>query len=179
MTTIDDLLAELDQEAKTTRRVLARVPDDHLDWRPHERAFTLGELAMHVATIPGAIAELSLRPTTDARTPIPRPSASSAEQLVATLDESVARAHTVLRAMGDDALATPWRSTNGDREVTIPRAALLRSVMLNHWYHHRGQLSVYLRQLGALVPAIYGSSADEGPAARKAAEPRAPLSVKS
>ena len=164
MLTISDVLQELEHEARTTRRVLERVPEDQLAWRPHDKSMTLGELAMHIATLPGAIAEISTRPTFDVNTAIPRPSASSVAELVATLDQSLARARALLGGMDDAALMTPWRMMNGDREITaMPRAMLLRSVMLNHWYHHRGQLTVYLRQTGALVPAIYGASADEKP----------------
>lgn len=164
MMTTDDLLHELEQETETTRRVLSRVPETHLDWRPHERSLTLGQLAMHVAMIPGAIAELSLQPTFDAATPIPRPGASSTEELLTVLDESVARARSVLHAMDDAELGAPWRAMAGDVEVLrMTRAQLLRSVLLNHWYHHRGQLTVYLRQVGARVPSVYGPSADEAP----------------
>lgn len=166
MITIADVLQELDEETRATRRVLERVPDAHLDWRPHERSFTLGQLAMHVATLPGAIAELAARPTFDARTPIPRPGASGAAQLVATLEESVARARTVLGAMDAASLDAPWRVMDGDRELLrVPRASVLRSTLLNHWYHHRGQLTVFLRLLDVPVPAIYGPSADERPGA--------------
>jgi uncharacterized damage-inducible protein DinB len=161
MLTIDDLLQELEQEAHTTRRVLERVPDDRLDWKPHDKSLTLGQLAMHVATLPGAIAEISTR-AFDVKTVIPRPSATSAAELLVVLDESLARARTLLGAMDDAALVSPWRMVTGDREVaTVPRGKLLRSILLNHWYHHRGQLTVYLRQTGALIPPIYGDSADE------------------
>jgi len=164
MVTIDDLLQELDREAQTTRRVLERVPQERLDWRPHDKSMTLGQLAMHVATLPGAIAELSTLSGFDVNTQIPRPSTTSTAELIATLDRSLARARTLLRGMGDAGLAVPWRMLDGDQELAaMPRAALLRSVLLNHWYHHRGQLTVYLRQVGALVPAVYGASADETP----------------
>lgn len=164
MLTIDDLLQELEQEAPTTRRVLERVPEDRLDWRPHDKSMTLGELAMHVARLPAAIAELSMQPGFDVKTQIPRPTATSTAELVAVHDHSVARARTVLESMDDESLASPWRMVNGDQEVmAVPRGAFLRSVLLNHWYHHRGQLTVFLRQSGALVPAVYGPSADENP----------------
>lgn len=161
MLTITDLLQELEQEAPSTRRVLERVPDDRLDWTPHEKSMTLGQLAMHVANLPGAIAEISTR-SFDVKTVIPRPTATSTAQLLMVLEESLRKARTVLGAMDDADLASPWRMVNGERELwTVPRGAFLRSVMLNHWYHHRGQLTVYLRQAGALVPAVYGDSADE------------------
>lgn len=164
MATIAELLEELEQEAEATRRVLERVPEERLGWKPHDRSMTLGELAMHVAALPGAIAELSLRPEFDVRTEIPRPGGASTAELLDALDGSVARARTLLGAMDDAALAAPWRMVDGDQEVaTIPRGSLLRSILLNHWYHHRGQLTVYLRLAGAPVPAIYGASADEDP----------------
>jgi uncharacterized damage-inducible protein DinB len=160
--TTAELLQELEQEAETTRRVLARVPDEALDWRPHARSLSLGQLAMHVASVPGAIADLATRPGFDIDTTIPRPSATNTAELLATLDRSLADARAALGAMPDTALGEPWRMIRGGREVgSMPRAALLRSVMLNHWYHHRGQLTVYLRQVGAFVPPIYGDSADE------------------
>ena len=135
MAMIDGMLQELEQEAQTTRRVLERVPDDRLTWRPHERARTLGD-----------------------------PSPSSVAELIPALQQSVAKAKNVLGGMNDADLMATWRMMRGDRELfAVPRAAILRSVMLNHWYHHRGQLTVYLRQLGVPVPSIYGPSADENP----------------
>jgi uncharacterized damage-inducible protein DinB len=161
MLTIQDLLQELEQEAQATRRVLERVPDDRLDWKPHEKSMTIGELAMHVASLPGAIAEVSTRDF-DVKTVIPRPSATSTAELLVVLEDSLKRAKTLLVAMADAGLASPWRMVNGDQVImSMTRGELLRSVMLNHWYHHRGQLTVYLRQTGALVPAVYGDSADE------------------
>jgi uncharacterized damage-inducible protein DinB len=86
------------------------------------------------------------------------------------LDESVGKARQILRGMDDAALGKTWRVVDGDREMmAMPVGAVMRSIMLNHWYHHRGQLSVYLRQVGALVPSIYGPSADENPFAAQPA----------
>ena|SRR5688572_20598879 len=163
MTAIALLLQELEQEAQTTRRVLERVPDDRLDWKPHAKSMTLGQLAMHIATVPGGVADMS----TKSPYQVPeftQPSAKSAAELLTALEQSVAMAKQRLGGLSDATLAEPWRLMHGDREVmTMPRGALLRSIMLNHWYHHRGQLSVYLRQLGVPVPSIYGPSADENP----------------
>lgn len=169
MSIIQALLQELEQEAQTTRRVLERVPSDRLAWKPHDRSMSLGQLAMHVATVPGFVAEMSQQSPFQ----MPRftqPSATSASELIPALDDSVARARTVLRGMDDSALAGTWRVVDGDKEVmAMPVGAVLRTIMLNHWYHHRGQLAVYLRQVGAKVPSIYGPSADENPfAAREA-----------
>jgi uncharacterized damage-inducible protein DinB len=161
MLTISDIVQELEQEAQATRRVLERVPGNQLGWRPHEKSMTLGQLAMHVANLPGAIAEVSTS-SFDVETAVPRPDAASTEQILVIFDESMQRARAILTRMSDAELATPWRMMTGDQELwSIPRGAFLRSVMLNHWYHHRGQLTVYLRQTGALVPAVYGDSADE------------------
>jgi uncharacterized damage-inducible protein DinB len=164
MPLIDGLLQELDQEAQTTRRVLERVPENQLTWRPHEKARTLGELALHIATVPGAVAELV---ATHSSVQVPKftdPSPQSAAELVPTLDESIAKARKTLSGMDDNTLLSTWRMMNGEREVfAIPRIAMLRSIMLNHWYHHRGQLSVYLRELDVPIPSIYGPSADENP----------------
>jgi uncharacterized damage-inducible protein DinB len=167
MSTIEALLQELEQEAQTTRRVLERVPDDRLTWKPHEKSMSLGQLALHIATMPGAIAELSRQ----SPFPVPefiQPSAASAAELVPTLEQSVAKAKEILRGMDEAELSKMWRVVDGDREVmALPVGALLRSIMLNHWYHHRGQLSVYLRQIGVPVPSIYGPSADENPFASR------------
>ncbi len=163
MSTIEALLQELEQEAKTTRRVLERVPGDRLAWKPHDKSMSLGQLALHVATLPGAIAGIAAQSPFQLPQFI-QPSATSAAELIPALEQSVARAREVLRTMDDASLASTWRAVDGEREVmALPVGALLRSIMLNHWYHHRGQLSVYLRQVGALVPAIYGPSADENP----------------
>jgi len=161
-TTVADLLLELEQESQASRRILERVPGERLDWTPHEKSMTLGQLAMHIASVPGAIAEVSRNPTFDVTTVIPRPSATSTAEIMQTLEESLARARTILNSMNDGDLLAPWRMMKGEEVIfAITRGELLRSVMLNHWYHHRGQLTVYLRMLGVPVPAIYGDSADE------------------
>ena len=165
MSLAGDLLQELEQEAHATRRLLERVPDDRLGWKPHPKARTLGQLALHVAIVPGAVAELGCAPS-----PVQAPSFGTdpapahASELLPALDRSLAQAKAAVGALDDAALAETWRLVAGDREVlAVPRAGFLRSVMLNHWYHHRGQLTVYLRELGVAIPSIYGPSADENP----------------
>jgi uncharacterized damage-inducible protein DinB len=166
MVTMDELLQELEQEAGSTRRVLERVPQDQFDWKPHAKSMTMGQLALHVATIPGAIAEVGTRATFDANTSIPRPTPASSAELLGALSQSIATAKKILGAMGDAGLTASWTMVDGDREImAMPRVLLFRKVLFNHWYHHRGQLTVYLRQVGALVPATYGASADENPLA--------------
>jgi len=163
MSTVELLLMELEQEAQTTRRVLERVPGDRLAWKPHDRSMSLGQLALHIATVPGAIAEISqISPFQVPK--FEQPAAKSAAELLPALDESLAKARTILRTLDEADLGKIWRVMDGDRELmAIPVGAVLRSIMLNHWYHHRGQLSVYLRQVGVPVPSIYGPSADENP----------------
>jgi uncharacterized damage-inducible protein DinB len=164
MSKIEELRQELEREAQTTRRVLERVAEDRLAWRPNDKSMSLGELAMHVAIVPGAIAELAAGAGVDVEAGIPRPGATSVADLVATLDRSVAKAQAVLGGLDDDALSAPWRMRKGEREIAaMPRGGVIRTILLNHWYHHRGQLTVYLRQTGARVPSVYGPSADENP----------------
>jgi uncharacterized damage-inducible protein DinB len=163
MSMIDALIQELEQEAQTTRRVLERVPDDRLDWKPHAKSMSLGQLALHVATMPGGVSTMA-RQSPFPKPEFTQPGATAAAQLLPALDESVATAKTNLRAIGDAGLSSIWRVVDGDTELmALPVGAVLRFIMLNHWYHHRGQLSVYLRELNVPVPSIYGPSADENP----------------
>jgi uncharacterized damage-inducible protein DinB len=167
MPIIDSLLQELEQEAQTTKRVLERVPDAHLAWKPHQKSMSLGQLALHIATVPGGVAQMAAQGGLDQPPAFIQPSAATAAELVPALDQSVAQARNVLGGMSDEQLMEVWTLKDGGQVVmAMPRVALLRAIMLNHWYHHRGQLSVYLRQLNVPVPSIYGPSADENPFAR-------------
>jgi uncharacterized damage-inducible protein DinB len=161
---VDALLAELEQEAVTTRRVLERIPDEHLAWRPHPKSLSLGQLALHVATVPGTVAELA---ALDVMSEVPsfvQAEAAASSDLVPSLAESVAKARRTLGGFDDEKMAAMWRMQVGGREVmSMPRVAFVRAIMLNHWYHHRGQLLVYLRLLGHSVPSVYGPTADENP----------------
>ena len=164
MKMIDGLLAELEQEAETTRRVLERIPQAHLSWRPHPKSMSLGQLALHVATVPGSVAELAARDTIPEPTAFVQPEAASAAELVPTLQESVARARRTLGGFDDARMEETWRLQSGGQEIlAMPRTAVVRTIMLNHWYHHRGQLLVYLRLLNQSVPSVYGPTADENP----------------
>jgi uncharacterized damage-inducible protein DinB len=165
MSLSESLVQELDQEMQTTRRVLERVPTDRLDWRPHPKARSLGQLALHVAMVPGGVAELGSKPSpVQAPTFGEEPMPASAAELLPALDQSIAKAKQIVGRMDDATLTETWRLMNGDRQIfAIPRIAFLRAIMLNHWYHHRGQLSVYLRELDIPIPSIYGPSADENP----------------
>lgn len=167
-TRIDELLQELEQEAHATRRVLERVPDGKLGWKPHERSFSLGQLALHVATLPGFVARMS-RHSPFQVPPFVQHAPAAAADLLPALEASLATARETLRGMTDADLAGTWRLVDSDREMmALPVGALLRTLMLNHWYHHRGQLLVYLRQVGAFVPSVYGPTADDNPFAARA-----------
>jgi uncharacterized damage-inducible protein DinB len=164
------LLQELEAETPATRRVLERLPADRLGWRPHAKSMSAGQLAQHVASIPGNISravlqeglDLSGRPATYAE-------CASREALLTTFDESIATLRDTLQSIGDETVMGTWRLHFGDRDVfRLPRLAVLRTMCFNHWYHHRGELVVYLRLLDIPVPVVYGRSADENPFAAPA-----------
>ena len=162
---LEPMLNELRQEAATTRRVLERVPEDQLSWKPHQKSMSLGQLALHVASIPGQVTGIAQLEEFDAsEANFDPPEATSVEEILAALDVSLGTAEDYVASLDEKKATESWRLTSRGKEVfTVPRAGLLRTIMLNHWYHHRGQLSVYLRLLEVPVPAIYGRSADENP----------------
>jgi uncharacterized damage-inducible protein DinB len=163
MTMKDALLPEFDHEMGTTRRLLDRVPDDRMGWQPHQKSMTLGRLATHVAEIPHW-AQTIIKDqvfNVDPAAFVPRTAASRAE-LLRTFDDSVAAARALVAAASDAELTATWTLTSGGKEVlSLPKAAVWRSFVMNHIIHHRGQLSVYLRENNVPIPAIYGPSADE------------------
>jgi uncharacterized damage-inducible protein DinB len=160
----DTLIMELDREAQTTRRVLERVPEDKLAWKPHVKSMSLRQLAQHVATIPGAISGMARLDGYDVANFSEPPALESTAAIVAAFDESVAQAKTNLAATDDAAMMANWSFVMGGKPVrTLPRVGVYRVILLNHLYHHRGQLTVYLRLLDVPVPSIYGPSADENP----------------
>ncbi len=160
---VDGMIAEIQQEANATRRMLERVPADKLTWQPHPKSMTLGQLALHVAGVPGGISQLMLAGGLDLSEADFTPAQpESTDQIMTALEESVAAATKALDELGDEHAMESWTLTNGDTEIfTVPKIGLARSLMMNHWYHHRGQMSVYLRLLDIPVPACYGKSADE------------------
>jgi uncharacterized damage-inducible protein DinB len=161
---LEPMMTEIQQEAITTRRILERIPGDKLSWRPHPKSMSLGQLALHIATIPGNVSRLAQQEEFDAPANFDFPVPDNAKDILATLDASIKAAEEYLGGVSESAVMGNWRLTSKGKEVfTIPRVGLLRSIMLNHWYHHRGQLSVYLRLLDVPVPVIYGRSADENP----------------
>ena len=159
------MTAEIQQEGITTRRVLERVPADNLTWKPHPKSMSLGQLALHIATIPGNLSKLAQLDEFDASAANFNPPApKDSQEIFTALDASLKEVQEYLGGLGEKEAMGNWRFTaNGQEMFTIPRVGLLRSIMLNHWYHHRGQLSVYLRLLDVPVPVIYDRSADEKP----------------
>jgi uncharacterized damage-inducible protein DinB len=159
------LVHELNQEGATTRRLLERVPADKLTWKPHAKSMTLGELALHTAQVPGMIAGLLSQDAIDvpAEALKQKPPANHKE-ILDSHDGSLAAATAFLEGMTPDKASGTWRLSIGGKEVVAaPRGGVARAFLLNHWYHHRGQLSVYLRLLEVPLPSIYGPSADENP----------------
>ncbi len=163
MTTIEELTQEFEQEAATTRRVLARVPADKLTWGPHEKSMTIGRLAMHIAAAPGAISSWAIDDShtfTGDPTPLP----ATTDEILATHDASVNTVKSNLKKIGSEGLGKNWTAMAGGKTImTMPKGAMLRNILMNHMYHHRGQLTVYLRLLDVPVPSVYGPSADENP----------------
>jgi uncharacterized damage-inducible protein DinB len=166
MPMIDALLPEFDHEMATTRRVLERVPDDRLDWRPHAKSWNMGALATHLVTVPGwavqtfNVDELDINPGGGKFEP-PK-EAKSRSELLARFDESVAAGRAALAAASDMKMCEQWSLlSGGTRLMTLPRAAVLRSFVLSHVIHHRAQLALYLRMNDVPVPSIYGPSADD------------------
>ncbi len=163
MALIDPILEELTREAATTRRALERVPSDQLGWRPHPKSKSAGELAWHIAAIPGRIAKIVQEDDVDVTTVKPAPMPETTAGIVELFDRQIAEAKELLARLDDAALARVTTMRRGDLTIfSGPKLALLRTIMLSHGYHHRGQLSVYLRLLNVPVPSIYGPTADEG-----------------
>src|SRR6185437_613729 len=163
MRAIDSILAELDQEAQITRRVLERIPEDKLSWKPHAKSFSLGQLGLHIASLPGGLAAAIVNDSREVPN-FSRPEPKSRREILDTFSEGLESAKETLKKMDDARLAATWSLTrNGKAVLSMPRIAFLRSILLNHSYHHRGQLSVYLRMLDVPLPSIYGPSADENP----------------
>ena len=158
-------LAELDREVPRSRHALEQVPPDKRDWKPHDKSMAFGYLADMVATIPSWLAmivkqdELDVAPKGGQQ--FRPPESKSSSEFVAALEKSAAEARAALKSVDDDFLQTHWRLLAGGQVVAdMPRHQMLRET-INHWAHHRGQMTVYLRLMGAKVPALYGPSADD------------------
>jgi uncharacterized damage-inducible protein DinB len=158
------LLSEFEVQAPITRKFLERLPEDKLNWRPHEKSRSAGELALHLALVPGSVVRFVQ--SNPAQAPdfavIPQP--ASREEILKAFEDSVAAVRSALSNCDDATMQETWSMVAGGHEVLAqPRAQFIRDIMLNHWYQHRGQFSVYLRMLNVPVPASWGPSADEPP----------------
>ncbi len=157
-------LGELENEAKVTRQLLERVPAEKFDWKPHEKSMTFGRLAVHCAEMFGWTKETLKSDVLDFATMDFTPyEPKTNEELLAFFDEHIANAQIILGETSDETFMTDWTMRNGDQVyMTMPKVAVMRTFVMNHIIHHRGQLSVYLRLNDIPVPSIYGPSADEG-----------------
>jgi len=159
----DGLLAEFDHEVGTTKKLLARLPEHELVWKPHERSMTLGGLGTHLGNIPGWANALLNQSEFDLADAPPNAEAhASAGAILGAFTDATAHARGWMDKTDEEYLA-PWTLKRGGHIVfTMPRVAAFRTFIINHMIHHRGQLSVYLRMHNVPVPSIYGPSADEG-----------------
>ena len=162
MAIADALLPEFDHEIATTRKLLERVPDGKFDWKPHQKSMSLGQLASHVATLASWGSMTLNAPEFDMHGDFQAPLLGTRADLLASFDKETAAARAALAGKSDAELMAPWSlKREGKTIFTMPKAAVLRSFVMNHLVHHRGQLSVYLRLNDVAVPSIYGPSADE------------------
>ena len=164
MPIIDSILAEVDYELPTTLRVLERVPGDRLDWTPHPRSMSLGKLAWHIAVIPARVLVMLREGEFDLAAARPAPMPDQAGAIPAGLRRHMDDVRAYFGSIDDAALREPFTMRHGPKIINqTVKLSVVRAILLNHTYHHRGQLAVYLRLLDVPVPAIYGVSADENP----------------
>lgn len=162
----DSLLPELDQEAAGTRKTLARIPEDKLDWKPHEKSYSFRELASHISNLPSLAAMVAGESGLDiapvGEEPVRQETADSVEHAVQIFDRNIASAREAIAGLGDEAMMETWTLLAGGEEIfSMPRAAVIRGFIMNHLIHHRAQLGIYLRLNDVAMPALYGPTADE------------------
>lgn len=158
----DSLLPEFDHEMATTRKTLERVPDGKFAWKPHDKSFSMGDLATHVANLPSWTVVTIDQEELDLSQPFDPPKADTAAGLLEIFDDNVSAARAKLANANDATLMGTWALKSGDQVFfSMPRVAVLRSFVMNHMIHHRAQLGVYLRLNDVPVPSSYGPSADE------------------
>jgi uncharacterized damage-inducible protein DinB len=162
----DAILPELDNEAAGTRKTLARIPADKLDWKPHEKSYSFRELASHISNLPSwavmvaGDSGLDIAPVGEE--PVRQEAATSVEHAVQMFDDNVAAARGAIAGISDEAMMETWALLAGGEEIfSMPRAAVIRGFIMNHLIHHRAQLGLYLRLNDIAMPAIYGPTADE------------------
>jgi uncharacterized damage-inducible protein DinB len=157
-------LGDLNHELGVTRKLLERVPQAHLDWKPHEKSMTLGGLALHVATIPYWLIRILEADSFDLATATRNPPPTTVQEILDAFEDRVATMLRALDAADDAALTRTWQLRRGDQVLqTMPKLAVIRAMGISHMIHHRAQLSVYLRMLDVPLPPMYGPTADEQP----------------
>ncbi len=162
----DALLPEFDQEMANTRKVLERCPEDKFGWKPHPKSFAMGALATHIVNMPGWAVDTIAKDSFDIAPPGSPPykeePLTSRKELLERFDKNIAAARNAIAGAADEHWAKQWSLLMGGQNIfTMPRIAVVRSMILNHIIHHRAQLGVYLRLNDVPVPAIYGPTADE------------------
>jgi uncharacterized damage-inducible protein DinB len=164
MSIAQTMLAEFEVQAPVTRKFLERLPEDKLTWKPHNKSMTAGQLAYHLASVPGGIVRFVQSNPAQAPESFNFPQPASRGEILKAFEESITAVRSELPKFDDAAMSETWRMVAGGKEILAqPRAEFLRDVMLSHWYQHRGQFSVYLRMLDVAVPASWGPSGDEPP----------------
>ena len=165
MAQIHALIEELDRESATTRKLLERLPEPKLAWKPHTKSMALGQLAWHVSTIPQVLSTMLLKDSHDFSTgSLQPPLPATTREILEGFERALRTAKENLGTLDDGKAMTVFKISMAGRPVLeAPRIAIVRLILLNHLIHHRGQLSVYLRLLDIPVPSIYGPSADENP----------------
>jgi len=162
MQTAQSILKEFEEQAPVTRKFLERLPEDRLTWKPHEKSMTAGQLAFHLAFVPGGVIQFVQNSPAPAPDFASFPQPASRQEILNKFEESIATVRDLLPKLDDTKMRETWRMVQGDKEVlAVPRAQFIRDIILNHWYQHRGQFCVYLRLLNVPVPASWGPSADE------------------
>lgn len=163
MPIVDALLPEFDHEMTVTRKLLERVPEDQLAWKPHQKSYSLGQLAQHVAQLPSWGPITLNESETDIAGSQPPQQAASRADLLQQFDHNVAAARAALVSKSDAELMVPWTlKREGHAIFSMPKTSVWRSFVMNHLIHHRAQLGVYLRLKDVPLPSMYGPSADEG-----------------
>ena len=165
MSIAESILPEFDRETATTRLLLERLPESQAAWKPHVKSMSLGQLAMHIANLPRWTSIALERTDFDTNPPdgsrMAGPEFESAATLLRSYDANVSAARALLARTTDGEFMVQWTLKNAGKSMfSMPRIAVLRSFVLNHAIHHRGQLSVYLRLLDVSIPNIYGPTAD-------------------
>ena len=162
MSIAKQFIAELQQQATDTRKLLERIPQDNLMWKPHEKSTQIGRLGMHIAEQPNSIVRaLETEGIDYAAVPFKPVFPNTTAEIMDTFGKSLAHAVSALENYPDESLSVIWRARRGEQIIyEIPRSAVIRNT-INHIFHHRGQLTVYLRLLGVPIPKTFGPTADE------------------